>query len=232
MYLQCRPTISLQVQSVLTVLIVHTGYVFYGTLVTTHDIDVLSLHRPHPLTITDSLFHITSIHRPLNSHGFTVWHTVVDWITRSHGRLFQFIRFHTVVLAVCLARGGWSHYWFIIERTFLMTSAHKALLVRKLWSVDSAGWTGLKRPCIAWLAQRRACNNMTNLLWASAAQCARHFSETLMIFINKLMIFKNLLMMFMFLIIMNINVGPCFKLRGLYPYTSTRIHYATGHLPH
>ena len=40
--------------------------------------------------------------RPLNSHGFTVWHTVLDWITRSHGRLFQLIRFRTVALAVGL----------------------------------------------------------------------------------------------------------------------------------
>ena len=40
-----------------------------------------------------------------------------------------------------------------------------------LWSADSAGWTGLKRPCIVWLAQRRACNNVTNprsnLLWTA-----------------------------------------------------------------
>ena len=46
-----------------------------------------------------------------------------------------------------------------------MTSVRIVLLVRKLWSADSAGWTGLKRPCIVWLAQRRACNNTTNLLW-------------------------------------------------------------------
>ena len=37
--------------------------------------------------------------------------------------------------------------------------------VCKLWSADSAGWAGLKWPCIAWLVQRRACNNVTNLLW-------------------------------------------------------------------
>ena len=53
---------------------------------------------------------------------------------------------------------------FFIERTFLMTSVHIVLLIRKLWSADSVGWTGLKRPCIAWLVQCRACNNMTNLL--------------------------------------------------------------------
>ena len=61
-------------------------------------------------------------------------------------------------------RGGWSCYWIIIKRTFLMTSVRIALLVRKLWSADLAGWTGLKRPCIAWLAQHHACNNVTNLL--------------------------------------------------------------------
>ena len=42
-----------------------------------------------------------------------------------------------------------------------MTSVRTSLLVRKLWSADSAG---LKRPCIAWLAQRRA---YTNHLWDS-----------------------------------------------------------------
>ena len=62
-------------------------------------------------------------------------------------------------------RGGWSCYWIIIERTFLMMSVRIVLLVRKLWSADSAGWTGLKRPCIVWLAQCCACNNVTNLLW-------------------------------------------------------------------
>ena len=49
-----------------------------------------------------------------------------------------------------------------IEGTFLMTSLGIVVIVRKLWSADSAGWTGLKQPCIARLAQRRACNNMTN----------------------------------------------------------------------
>ena len=66
-------------------------------------------------------------------------------------------------------RGVWSH-WIIIERTFLMTSVRIVLLVRKLWSADSAGWTGLKRPCIEWLAQRRAYNNVTNLLWVPATE--------------------------------------------------------------
>ena len=61
--------------------------------------------------------------------------------------------------------GGWSRYWFTIKCAFLMTSVCVALLVRKSRSADSAGWTGLKRPCIAWLVQRRACNNVTNLLW-------------------------------------------------------------------
>ena len=71
-------------------------------------------------------------------------------------------------------RGGWSRYWIVIKRTFLMTSERIVLLVRKLWSADSAGWTGLKRPCIAWLAQRRACNNMTNLLWHSLIMWLPH----------------------------------------------------------
>ena len=66
---------------------------------------------------------------------------------------------------LCLHRGGWSRYWIIIEHTFLMTSVCIVLLVHKLWSADSAGWTGLKWPCIAWLAQRRAYNNVTSLLW-------------------------------------------------------------------
>ena len=77
------------------------------------------------------------------------------------------------VLCMLASRGGWSHYWIIIERTFLMTSVRIALLVRKLWSADSAGWTGLKRPCIAWLAQCRAYDNMTNLLWL-ASMCNVH----------------------------------------------------------
>ena len=57
----------------------------------------------------------------------------------------------------------------LIESTFLMTSVRIVLLVGKLWSADSAGWIGLKWPCIAWLAQRRACNNVTNLLWSRTA---------------------------------------------------------------
>ena len=40
------------------------------------------------------------------------------------------------------AREGWSRYWLIIERTLLMTSIRIVLLVRKLWSPDSAGWSG------------------------------------------------------------------------------------------
>ena len=53
---------------------------------------------------------------------------------------------YCTTIAAC--RGGWSHYWIIIERKFLMTSVRIVLLVCKLWSFDSAGWTGLKWPCI------------------------------------------------------------------------------------
>ena len=80
--------------------------------------------------------------------------------------IFLFTMSHIMSRWVTI-RGGWSCYWIVIKRTFLMTSERIVLFVRKLWSADSAGWTGLKRPCIEWLAQRCACNNVTNLLWVT-----------------------------------------------------------------
>ena len=76
---------------------------------------------------------------------------------------------YTAKLETCTgARGDWSHYWIIIERTFLMTSVRIVLLVRKLWSADSAGWTGLKQPCIGdWRSA------MHVIMWpTSSALCA------------------------------------------------------------
>ena len=68
-----------------------------------------------------------------------------------------------------LVRGGWSRYW-IITQTHIPDDVSTYSF--KSWSADSAGWTGLKWPCIMWLAQRRACNNVTNLLWGLVT----HFS--------------------------------------------------------
>ena len=69
--------------------------------------------------------------------------------------------------ALANVRGGWSRYWSIYRRH---TPDDLSRYSCARTSADSAGWTGLKRPCIARLVQRRACNNVTNLLWANVVQ--------------------------------------------------------------